>query len=126
MWVKQVNNFDVDNFGFTESLKYLNIRENKVDKIEEIVKLNAYTNLKTLVCNNNPFISKCEGFNIYSLLKNFRFLKRINKTEVDLPVLRELYEYEKGLYLEEKRIEEEKRKAEEEAEREAEEAVEEE
>ena len=108
-----MNNFDTDNLGFTESLKYLNIRDNKVDKLEEIVKLTAYTALETLITTDNPFINKNEDYNENSLLKHFKYVKRVNKTGIDVEKLKTIYEFEKTLYEEEKRLEEEKRRQEE-------------
>ena len=119
--VNKVNNFDADSLGFTESLRYLNIRDNKVDKLEEIVKLTAYTALETLITIDNPFVSKNEDYNENSLLKHFKYTKRVNKTEINVDLLKEVYEFEKAAYEEEKRLEEEKRRQEELAEEEQEE-----
>lgn len=52
------NNIDVfeEKFPQLDNLAYLNLRENKIDKVEELQKLAELPNLRTLVYSFNPII----------------------------------------------------------------------
>lgn len=91
-----------------EGLNYLNIRGNKIEKLDELVKLSGYINLEVLVISENPVMGKDELKDISALVKDFKQLKRINKTTVDVHLLKRVRYFEKRMYDEKKRQEEDK------------------
>ena len=76
-------------------LEYLNIRQNKIDKIEEIRKLTIFSQLTTLVISNNLVIDRLGETWIYQVLGSFKGLKRLNKVEISMPLLEKLFYYQK-------------------------------
>ena len=106
-----------ENFGETENLKYLNLRANKIEKMEEILKLKNFSNLETLIVTTNPLVDKVGEDYFFEILKEMKFLKRLNKDELDLELKKKLYSYERNKYIEKKKEEkeeEDREKAEEE------------
>lgn len=43
------------------NLWYLNLRKNKIDKIDDILKLKSFDKLKVLIISSNPFLDKFQG-----------------------------------------------------------------
>lgn len=51
-----------------------------MDKIEDVSKLHQFTQLKTLIVSENPFIEKFKGDFFNHLVAEFSRLQRLNKT----------------------------------------------
>lgn len=64
-----------------ENLQYLNLRENKIEKYEEILKLNQLPQLKTLVFGGNNVTLKYPTY-LLDTVNAFLRLQRINKVYV--------------------------------------------
>ncbi len=107
MLFKKLMSIDEDNIGESDNLSYLNIRANKLEKIEEIKKLKNFVGLKTIVLSSNPIKDKFGKEYVYELISEMRTLERINKQNIDIEMRRKLYEYEKNKYIEDKKKEEE-------------------
>mmetsp|Transcript_38346 Transcript_38346/g.44670 ORF Transcript_38346/g.44670 Transcript_38346/m.44670 type:complete len:336 (+) Transcript_38346:43-1050(+) len=90
-----------------ESIEYLNLRENKISKFEEIVKLQAYAGLKTLIFSYNPITTTMEHTYFFETLTAFPKINRINKHSVTKPVRLKWIKYAEDKYLAEKRKQEE-------------------
>lgn len=87
---------------------YLNIRANKIDKLDELVKISVFSSLDVLIVSENPVMVRDELKDISALVKDFKQLKRINKTSVDIHLLKRVRYFEKRMYDEKKRHEEDK------------------
>lgn len=70
-----------EEFNKLDSLKYLNLRENKISDLKEFVKLKDLSNLRTLIHSFNPFIPNNHSYlleTINMLLK----ITRLNKVHI--------------------------------------------
>lgn len=61
------------------SLWYLNLRQNKIDKMEDIVKFERFQKLKVLIVSGNPFLEKFSGDYFTHIVHTFKKLRRLNK-----------------------------------------------
>jgi Leucine-rich repeat (LRR) protein len=64
------------------ALKYLNLRENAISKIEEIKNINGFRTLESLILSFNPIVNDNKStyiFEILTRLTEIDNLKRINK-----------------------------------------------
>lgn len=93
----------------------MNIRQNKIDKLEELRKLSVFTQLETLVIANNLVIDKLGENWLFHVLPSFRGLKRINKVLLSTPVLEKLFYFQKEKWELEVEKEREKEKEKEES-----------
>lgn len=96
-----------------ESLEKLNLRSNKIEKIEEIGKLASLSKLKDINVSFNPFIEKNKDTYIFEILTKLPNLKTINKHAVTFDMLKQKLEYNRKNYEKEQRELEEKLKEEE-------------
>ena len=77
------------------ALTYLNLRANKLERLEELRKLTALPALRELIVSGNPLAEKLgEGW-FLDTLSALRQLTRLNKTQVDVTVLRALCDHER-------------------------------
>ena len=76
-----MENFD-ESFPSLENLQYLNLRENKIEKFEEIQKLTVLVALDSLVISFNPIINKMQEKFYFELMNIMSKIKRINKVKV--------------------------------------------
>ena len=74
-------NIEEETLKENDVLEYLNVRENKIEKSEELIKLKSFSNLQTLVLLSNPLMTK-ESTPILEILSNMKNLQRINKNTV--------------------------------------------
>lgn len=83
----------------SDVLEYLNLRENKIEKLEEIKKLKSLPKLKHLIYSFNPFILKYQEKYVYETVNSLPNLIRINKVHITVTVRKQAYEYAEGKYL---------------------------
>lgn len=81
-------------FPTFENLTYLNIRENKIEKFDEINKLvnPSAEKLKTLVHSFNPFIPKNPNY-LYETINRLLKLTRINKIHITKNIKMSAFSY---------------------------------
>lgn len=92
----QITNFDEEFLADNGKLAYLNLRGNKLEKLEEIRKLNVFATLKTLVVTGNPAVEKVQDHCALEILPSFRGLDRLNKTPVTPDLLETLWNWERS------------------------------
>lgn len=76
-------------------LEHLNLKGNKIDKLEELKKLAVFAGLKTLVVSGNAAFDRLGESWVLEVLPTFRRLDRINKTTVNNALLEVLWNAEK-------------------------------
>ena len=89
-------------------LLYLNLRSNKLEKLEEIKKLNVFVALKMLIVTGNPVVDKIQDHCAMEILPSFRGLDRLNKTVVTNELLEGLWNCEKNRWEQEVQRQKEK------------------
>lgn len=49
---------DEESLKENENLEYINVRENKLERSEELIKFKIFSNLKTFIFTSNPVMNK--------------------------------------------------------------------
>ena len=93
-----------------ENLQYLNLRENKLEKFDEILKLTGLVQLRTLIYWQNNVTTKYPNY-LLETVNNFLRLQRINKVYVTKSLKLKAFKYSEDKW---KREQDHKAKAEEE------------
>lgn len=71
------------------NLKYLNLRENSISKLDEIKNLNGFKSLETLIMSFNPIVNDNKHtyiFEIMTRVAELENLKRLNKHAITLAI----------------------------------------
>lgn len=111
MYDNQILGFDEDAVLSHDTLEYLNLRTNKIDKREEIKKLYRMTALKVLVVTGNPFVERAGESILFELFASIKTLERINKIPVDKRFLKGVFAWQAESYREAKRLEKAEKEA---------------
>ena len=69
-----------------------------MDRIEDVVKLQQFGKLKTLIVSNNPFLEKFQGNSFDYLVIQFKRIQRLNKVVLNNKVRIDAIKYEKKLF----------------------------
>lgn len=97
-----VNSIEIQGDSFP-NLKLINLRENALNSVKEIEKLNGFKTLETIVVSFNPFVTDNPDTYVYEILSrlgDLDALKQLNKNKVCNEMRRET-----AAWLEEKKAE---------------------
>ncbi|CAD8145854.1 unnamed protein product [Paramecium pentaurelia] len=107
-----IEGFD-ETFPVLENIVHFDIRENKIDKFDEITKLQTLPNLKKLLYKGNPFESKSPNY-LLDTINIMVKLEKINNIFVTKQLKEKAFSFAKDKYdreVEQKRLQEEEEKA---------------
>eukprot|EP01017_Pseudomicrothorax_dubius_P044368 TRINITY_DN7492_c0_g1_i1.p1 TRINITY_DN7492_c0_g1~~TRINITY_DN7492_c0_g1_i1.p1 ORF type:complete len:162 (-),score=45.21 TRINITY_DN7492_c0_g1_i1:108-593(-) len=99
------NNIDIpteEDIFQSESIEYLNLRENRVDKLEDIRKIKSnFPKLKTIIVSFNAIVQKYQERLYYEMINIMPQLNRINKIHITLNIRKKAYEYAEARHMKE-------------------------